>query len=229
MAATTPTGSRRTMTSVPSTPGAALLPRVLRPRCWMNVLSIIHGAGDCAELRERDRRAHLLGDDRGHVADAARRRASAKLLHRGDALLGRQPRPVAVVERVAGGGDGAVDVGGRCPRAPGRRPLRCAARSPRWCRSPAGSTHSPPMNSRSCSRMDVLLDPCHTQTRTGSTTAATWARSLSLSLYLSPCAPRYRAAAGGRPTRAPRRRRRRSSTRSPIPTGRRTKRARGRG
>src|SRR5437660_1226468 len=51
---------------------------------------------------------------------------------------------------------------------------------------PAGSTQSPPMNSRWCSRMDALLDPCPTQTRTGSTTAATRARPLpSLSLYVS--------------------------------------------
>jgi hypothetical protein len=50
---------------------------------------------------------------------------------------------------------------------------------------PAGSTHSPPMNSRWCSRMDALLDPCRTQTRTGSTTAATQARFASLYIYLS--------------------------------------------
>src|SRR5437879_1113441 len=52
---------------------------------------------------------------------------------------------------------------------------------------PAGSTHSPPMNSRWCSRMDALLDPCHDQTRTGSTTAATSAavaRSLYISVFL---------------------------------------------
>src|SRR6266571_1849883 len=50
---------------------------------------------------------------------------------------------------------------------------------------PAGSTHSPPMNSRWCSRMDALLDPCHNQTRTGSTTVATSAAFVrSLSLYV---------------------------------------------
>ena len=62
------------------------------------------------QLRERDGRAHLLGDDRRHVHHPGGVDVAEVLDDLGP-LGGRHARPVAVVERVAGRGYGAVDVG----------------------------------------------------------------------------------------------------------------------
>ena len=112
--------------------------------------------GRLGEVRERDRRAHLGGDDVGHVRQA-RGVEVGEALHDVDPLGGRQARP----RRRRRTRRGPRRRRGRrrrsCPRAPGRRPLRCAARSRRSRRSPAGSTHSPPMKSFSWS-FTVCLD-----------------------------------------------------------------------
>ncbi len=86
--------------------------------------------GRLAEVGERDRRAHLLGDDRRHVAEAApcRRRRSA-------APRRCAPRATAAASRRRRRRRGRPRRHGRrrrsMPRGPGRRPLRCGARSPR--------------------------------------------------------------------------------------------------
>jgi hypothetical protein len=72
------------------------------------------------EPRERDRRAHLLGDDVGHVLEP-RRVDLGESLHDGAPLGRGHARPFAAIERLARDPDGAVDVGlGRFGDAPDR-------------------------------------------------------------------------------------------------------------
>ena len=78
----------------------------------MKVLSIIHGAGDWASCEKVIGEPISVVIDLGHVHHAGGVDV-AEPLHGGDALLGRQPGPLALVEGGAGGGDGPVDVGRR--------------------------------------------------------------------------------------------------------------------
>ena len=64
MAATTPTGSRRTITGEPRTPMRDSSHSSSRPT-WMKVLSIIHGAGDWASWEK------LMGEPISSVMTAA--------------------------------------------------------------------------------------------------------------------------------------------------------------
>ena len=78
----------------------------------MNVLSIIHAAADWPRFE------NVIGEPISSVmisaiSGDARHVGVGEALHGGDALLGRQPRPVTVVERGAGDADRAVDVGDR--------------------------------------------------------------------------------------------------------------------
>ena len=113
---------------VPSMPGALLLPRRSFGATWMKRVEH-HPRRRATGPAARS----VIGEPIsvvmtcGHVHHAGGVDVGEPL-HGGDALRGRQAGPLALVERRAGGGDGAVDVGRRCPRAPGRRPPRCGAR-----------------------------------------------------------------------------------------------------
>src|SRR5215216_13644 len=179
IAPTTPTGSRRTTTSLPRTPWRRSSHGYSRAMS-RNVLSIIHGAGDCARFENE------IGEPISSVITAAMSGMCAAYAslnfwtaairssgaRRGHSPLSKASRAAATARSMSA----AVPSGTRptsssvCGEITSMVPV------------PAGSTHSPPMNSRWCSRMDVLLDPCTTQTRTGSTTAAT---RLSLSLHVA--------------------------------------------
>src|SRR3954462_5876982 len=69
------------------------------------------GGEDLTHHGERDRRAHLLGDGPRDLL-VAPLQDSRERGHDVGALCGRHARPRAGVERLARGGDGAVDVGG---------------------------------------------------------------------------------------------------------------------
>ena len=109
IAPTTPTGSRRTSVG-PRMPGRRSSNGVLTGEA--RVVVEHHGGGeDLPHGRPGDGRAHLLGDGAGHLLVAGLDAGGDGGDHVG--ALGRAHlRPGAVVERLAGGGDGAVDVGG---------------------------------------------------------------------------------------------------------------------
>ena len=110
MAPTTPTPSLRTMTGVPSMPVRSSSQSYLAASA-MKLLSIIQGAGRLGQLGEADRRAHLGGDDLGHVHHPGGVDVREPL-HGGDAVGRAHAGPLALVEGRAGRGDGPVDVGG---------------------------------------------------------------------------------------------------------------------
>ena len=62
------------------------------------------------QVRERRGRAHLGGDQVGHLAEAGGVQGGERLDH-GDPLGRRHPRPRSLVERLPRGGDRGVDVG----------------------------------------------------------------------------------------------------------------------
>ena len=110
IAATTPIGSCRTITSAPSTPGRVDSHGNSRAIA-RNASICIHGAGDCARLlNEIGEPISMLISSAISPSLAAYR--PEKLLYDVDPLGGRQPRPRALVERLPRRGDRRVDVRG---------------------------------------------------------------------------------------------------------------------
>ena len=112
----------------PQTPIGSLTIRVA-PRCsskWkffstsIAVLRVADAEADLKAVGERDRCAHLVGNGRGEVADALLVVLENAPQHI-EALLAARQRPGR--ERLAGGRDGAVDVGGRTERDLAAGPL----------------------------------------------------------------------------------------------------------
>ena len=148
MAATTPTGSRRTMTSVPSMPVRASSHGKAPARCSRKVSSIIHGAGACARLEKEIGEPISVGDHLGHLADLARRR--------GREGSGRRRCAPPGLSRGHGPSSNALRAAARrgrcrpsCPRARVATTSSVCGEITSSSVAGAGSTQSPPMNSLS--------------------------------------------------------------------------------
>ena len=156
IAPTTPTGSRRTSAG-PSTPWRHSSNAYSRAR--LGVVVEHHGGREhLAHDRERDRRAHLLGDGRGDLL-VARLEEPEIVRHHVGALRGRHLRPRTGVERLARAAatarstssfDGLGDLGDDLF---GRGEITSSVSFP------AGSTQSPPMKSLSRFTISPSLRP----------------------------------------------------------------------
>ena len=104
--------------------GALLLPRELAGDAEER-LDLHPRRRRLRQVGERRRRAHLEGDQVGHLGQLPGVQPGEGL-DDVDPLLRRHPRPRALVEGAAGGRDRGVDVGRSTPRGRGRRPARSA-------------------------------------------------------------------------------------------------------
>ena len=156
IAATTPTGSRRTMTSAPSAPGRTSSHgnSLAMP---MNESIIIQGAGDCARLENEVGEPISVVISVGHLAEPGGVEVRERL-HDVDALgsgLIRGHGPSSKARRAAATAasmSAAVPSGTRATTS-----SVCGEITSMQRRCPAGSAQSPPMNRVSRSSVTVVL------------------------------------------------------------------------